>query len=135
MIWAAQEILVTRSNLEDKNTLMIELKNKVDELALHNEYQLRLKDMNYSEKIKVRCARCNLFTQGLAATLTCDVWKISRILLIRAIHVQRDVCSTWVFPRDDFAVVAFYHFNKSQEITEKFTQDLEQSKNKFELLR
>lgn len=49
-----QEILVTRSNLEDKNTLMIELKNKVDELALHNEYQLRLKDMNYSEKIKVR---------------------------------------------------------------------------------
>lgn len=49
-----QEILVTRSNLDDKNTLMIELKNKVDELALHNEYQLRLKDMNYSEKIKVR---------------------------------------------------------------------------------
>ncbi|CAM9657374.1 unnamed protein product [Scytosiphon promiscuus] len=68
-----QEILATRSNLEDKNTLMVELKNKVDELALHNEYQLRLKDMNYSEKIK--------------------------------------------------------------EITEKFTQDLEQSKNKFDLLR
>lgn len=45
---------MTRSNLEDKSTLMIELKNKVDELALHNEYQLRLKDMNYSEKIKVR---------------------------------------------------------------------------------
>ena len=44
---------MTRSNLEDKNTLMVELKNKVDELALHNEYQLRLKDMNYSEKIKV----------------------------------------------------------------------------------
>eukprot|EP00752_Nemacystus_decipiens_P016532 g14776.t1 len=70
---ASEEILVTRSNLEDKNTLMVELKNKVDELALHNEYQLRLKDMNYSEKIK--------------------------------------------------------------EITEKFTQDLEQSKNKFDLLR
>ncbi|CAM9161858.1 unnamed protein product [Discosporangium mesarthrocarpum] len=69
----SEEILVTRSNLEDKNTLMAELKNKVDELSLHNEYQLRLKDMNYSEKIK--------------------------------------------------------------EITEKFTQDLEQSKNKFELLR
>ncbi|CAN0368637.1 unnamed protein product [Ectocarpus sp. 12 AP-2014] len=70
---ASEEILVTRSNLEDKNALMVELKNKVDELALHNEYQLRLKDMNYSEKIK--------------------------------------------------------------EITEKYTQDLEQSKNKFDLLR
>ena len=32
---------------------MVELKTKADELALHNEYQLRLKDMNYSEKIKV----------------------------------------------------------------------------------
>lgn len=59
IVWMKQEILVTRSNLEDKTTLMMELKNKVDELALHNEYQLRLKDMNYSEKIKVRFA--NLF--------------------------------------------------------------------------
>ena len=45
----------------------------MDELTLHNEYQLRLKDMNYNEKIK--------------------------------------------------------------EVTEKFTQELEQDKNKFELLR
>jgi len=48
----AEEILVTKSDLEEKNTLMQELKNKVDELTLHNEYQLRLKDMNYNEKIK-----------------------------------------------------------------------------------
>lgn len=53
MAWITQEILVTRSNLEDRSTFMVELKNKVDELALHNEYQLRLRDMNYSEKIKV----------------------------------------------------------------------------------
>lgn len=61
LAWIAQEILVTRSNLEEKNTLMIELKNKVDELALHNEYQLRLKDMNYSEKIKVRLSIITCF--------------------------------------------------------------------------
>ncbi|CAM9492887.1 unnamed protein product [Chrysoparadoxa australica] len=48
----ADEILVTLTDLEDKNTLMGELKNKVDELALHNEYQLRLKDMTYSEELK-----------------------------------------------------------------------------------
>ncbi|KAF1332535.1 Wd domain-containing protein, partial [Globisporangium splendens] len=48
----AEEILVTKSDLEEKNRLMNELKTKVDELALHNEYQLRLKDMNYKEKIK-----------------------------------------------------------------------------------
>lgn len=58
--------MVTRSNLEDKNTLMVELKNKVDELALHNEYQLRLKDMNYSEKIKVRELR-SIIHRAIAA--------------------------------------------------------------------
>jgi len=69
----AEEILVTKSDLEEKNSLMQELKNTVEELTLQNEYQLRLKDMNYNEKIK--------------------------------------------------------------EVTEKFTQELEQDKNKFELLR
>jgi maltodextrin utilization protein YvdJ len=29
-----------------------ELHTKVDELKLHNDYQLKLKEMNYSEKVK-----------------------------------------------------------------------------------
>ncbi|TMW62220.1 hypothetical protein Poli38472_009713 [Pythium oligandrum] len=48
----SEEILVTKSDLEEKNALMLELKNKVDELMLHNEYQLRLKDMTYNENLK-----------------------------------------------------------------------------------
>lgn len=32
--------------------MMLELKNKVDELTLTNEYNLRLKDMTYAERIK-----------------------------------------------------------------------------------
>ena len=35
-----------------QNTQMSELKTRVDELKMENEYQLRLKDMNYNEKIK-----------------------------------------------------------------------------------
>ena len=31
---------------------MSELKTRVEELKMENEYQLRLKDMNYNEKIK-----------------------------------------------------------------------------------
>jgi cilia- and flagella-associated protein 57 len=69
----AEEVLVTKGDLEEKNSLMHELEGQVDELTLHNEYQLRLKDMDYNEKIK--------------------------------------------------------------EVTEKFTQDLEQHKNRYELLR
>ena len=69
----SEEVLVTKGDLEEKNALMHELEGQVDELTLHNEYQLRLKDMDYNEKIK--------------------------------------------------------------EVTEKFTQDLEQHKNRYELLR
>ncbi len=31
---------------------MKELSDKVDELTLHNEYQMRLKEMNYQEQIR-----------------------------------------------------------------------------------
>ena len=31
---------------------MSELRTRVEELKMENEYQLRLKDMNYNEKIK-----------------------------------------------------------------------------------
>jgi WD40 repeat protein len=48
----AEEVLITRSDLEEKNTTMSELKTRVEELKMENEYQLRLKDMNYNEKIK-----------------------------------------------------------------------------------
>ncbi|XP_033738759.1 cilia- and flagella-associated protein 57-like [Pecten maximus] len=48
----AEEILITKSDLEEKNTMMSDLKTRNDELKLENDYQLRLKDMNYNEKIK-----------------------------------------------------------------------------------
>merc|ERR1711988_1417661 len=51
MPWS-EEVLITRSDLEEKNTSMAENRAKVEELQLHNEYQLRLRDMSYSEKVK-----------------------------------------------------------------------------------
>jgi len=35
-----------------QNTTMAELKTRVEELRMENDYQLRLKDMTYNEKIK-----------------------------------------------------------------------------------
>ncbi|XP_063795375.1 cilia- and flagella-associated protein 57 [Pseudophryne corroboree] len=48
----AEEVLITSSDLEEKNQVMLELKTRVEELKMENEYQLRLKDMNYNEKLK-----------------------------------------------------------------------------------
>lgn len=46
-----EEILVTRADMNARSKQVQELKNAVDELTLNNEYQLRLKDMNYKEKV------------------------------------------------------------------------------------
>mmetsp|Transcript_155 Transcript_155/g.483 ORF Transcript_155/g.483 Transcript_155/m.483 type:complete len:1201 (-) Transcript_155:691-4293(-) len=48
----AEEILVTKSDLEEKTAMMNDLKQKVEELTLQNEYQLRLKDLTHQERIK-----------------------------------------------------------------------------------
>eukprot|EP00752_Nemacystus_decipiens_P017107 g15323.t1 len=46
-----EEILVTKTDIKIQSKQMQGLKNAVDELMLNNEYQLRLKDMNYKEKM------------------------------------------------------------------------------------
>merc|ERR1712048_646348 len=48
----AEEVLVSRGDLEEKNREIIELKTRVDELKMENEYQLRLKDMSQEDKMK-----------------------------------------------------------------------------------
>ena len=44
--------MVSKADLEERSGSIQSLRNKVEELTLNNEYQLRLKDMNYKEKIK-----------------------------------------------------------------------------------
>uniref|UniRef100_H2ZKC8 Cilia- and flagella-associated protein 57 n=1 Tax=Ciona savignyi TaxID=51511 RepID=H2ZKC8_CIOSA len=48
----AEEILITKSDLEEKVGKADMSHCQVEELKMENEYQLRLKDMNYNEKIK-----------------------------------------------------------------------------------
>eukprot|EP01038_Epipyxis_sp_PR26KG_P004822 gene4822-6757_t len=48
----SEEVMVTRVELEDLKIAVSELQTKVEELINQNDYQLKLKDMNYSEKIK-----------------------------------------------------------------------------------
>ena len=55
----AEEILVTKTDLEEKTQTMVDLKTKVEELTMQNEYQLRLQDLNYSEKMKETTEKFN----------------------------------------------------------------------------
>eukprot|EP00198_Chlamydomonas_reinhardtii_P011942 XP_001701279.1 flagellar associated protein [Chlamydomonas reinhardtii] len=48
----AVEVLVTRSELDEKRSRMSELEQQVAELTMQTEYQLRLKDLHLQERVK-----------------------------------------------------------------------------------
>ncbi|NXV92299.1 CFA57 protein, partial [Calonectris borealis] len=48
----AEEVLIMRSDIEEKSQAMLDLQIRVKELQTENHYQLRLKDMYCNEKIK-----------------------------------------------------------------------------------
>jgi hypothetical protein len=48
----AEETLVARSDMEEKQATINEMKNKYDELTLQHEYQTKLRELNHSEKTK-----------------------------------------------------------------------------------
>lgn len=46
------QVLVTKSDLEEKAVQMAELRAKVDELQSQNDYQLRLKELAHTDKLQ-----------------------------------------------------------------------------------
>ncbi|KAL7748950.1 Cilia- and flagella-associated protein 57 [Sorochytrium milnesiophthora] len=48
----AEELLMTKSDLEEKKSTITELKTRLDELKIEHDYQLRLKDMFLQDKLK-----------------------------------------------------------------------------------
>lgn len=57
---------------------MMELKDKAEELALNNEYQLRLEDMNHSQKIKVYFAFST--PNRFGSCISCQYWDANMAL-------------------------------------------------------
>ena len=51
VVWS-DDVLVSRASLDEASHLLVELRSRVDELSASNDYQLRLHEMNYSEKVK-----------------------------------------------------------------------------------
>ena len=48
----AEEILISKSDLEEKNATINELRTKVEELKLDMDYQQRRREIKHEEKIK-----------------------------------------------------------------------------------
>ncbi|NXK54674.1 CFA57 protein, partial [Chauna torquata] len=63
----AEEVLIMRSDIEEKSQAMLDLQIRVKELQTENDYQLCLKDMNCNEKIK---ELEEIFTQEMSSLKT-----------------------------------------------------------------
>ncbi|NXV71523.1 CFA57 protein, partial [Atlantisia rogersi] len=63
----AEEVLIMRSDIEEKSQAMVDLQIRVKELQTENDYQLSLKDMYCNEKIKELEDK---FTQEIASLQT-----------------------------------------------------------------
>ncbi|TPX41520.1 hypothetical protein SeMB42_g05538 [Synchytrium endobioticum] len=48
----ADEILITKSDMEEKAASTLELQRSLEELKLEHEYQIRLRDMSFGERLK-----------------------------------------------------------------------------------
>ncbi|XP_017656671.1 cilia- and flagella-associated protein 57 isoform X2 [Nannospalax galili] len=96
----AEEVLVTKTDMEEKAQVMLELKMRVEELKMENEYQLRLKDMNYSEKIKELTDK---FTQEMESLQT-------KNQVLKAEKEKQDV----------------YHRERMENLVDKQNQELQE---------
>ncbi|XP_040421977.1 cilia- and flagella-associated protein 57 isoform X3 [Cygnus olor] len=74
----AEEVLIMRSDIEEKSQAMLDLQIRVKELQTENDYQLHLKDMNYNEKIK---ELKDIFTQEIGSLKTKHQLDLSENLL------------------------------------------------------
>ncbi|XP_051989486.1 cilia- and flagella-associated protein 57 [Xyrauchen texanus] len=102
----AEEILITKSDLEEKVKIMQDLKTRVDELQEENKYQLSLRDMSYKEKIKELTEKC--------------------IQQINSLNAEKEVLKT------EKEKQQAAHFKALSEIMEKHAkeqQDLESTNN------
>ncbi|KAK2914532.1 cilia- and flagella-associated protein 57 [Channa argus] len=105
----SEEILVTKSDLEDKARNMLELKMHLEELQMENEYQLRLKDMNYNEKLKEISDK---FTQQIESLKTTQ----------QAMKVEME--KQELEHRESFAEVTVKHAKELKDLELSYSQKL-----------
>lgn len=105
----AEEILIARSDIEEKNATINEMKNKYDELTLQHEYQMKLKELNHSEKMKELVEKMNH---------DIDAWKIKYDALVQ----EKNEAEMQAL--DNTRQLEAKHLAKTQEMDRKYQQKI-----------
>ncbi|ORX56083.1 WD40 repeat-like protein [Piromyces finnis] len=116
----SNEVLVTRSDLEEQNINISELTRKIEELKLEHEYQMRLKDMNFNDTLKEIVER---YTKEI------DELKVSSVIL------KGEKEKVEILQSDKWAKFKQNNHNELQELDTKFTKQLIKQYDKYSKLK
>ena len=136
----ADEILITKTELEEKNILIDELKQKVDESKTECAYQLRLKDNQNAETLKDMSKKSQIERQQSKSemnklSLEIDNMKKNRLLElddidkknVKEMLAQSDTYKAKLVVEYDKYDKLMAEYNKIKEASVKKVEDLEKS--------
>lgn len=94
MLWLKEEVLNVCSCVYFQTQHMLEMKMRLEELQMENEYQLRLKDMNYNEKLR---ELSDNFVQQIESLKTSQ--QVCLCYMRAQLHIDLQLKGQNVFPR------------------------------------
>ena len=133
----AEEILITKTELEGKNILIDELKQKVDESKTECAYQLRLKDNQNAESLKEMSKKSQVERQQSKSemnklTLEIDNMKKSRILELDDIQMKNE--KDMIEQSDSYKAKLVVEYDKYDNLLGEYNKIKEASIKKVEEL-
>ena len=136
----AEEILITKTELEEKNILIDELKQKVDESKTECAYQLRLKDNQNAETLKEMAKKSQVEKQQMKSemnklSLEIDNLKRDKVVVVddlknkneRLLIEQADTYKTKLVTEYDKYEKLESEYEKIKKASVKKVEDLEKS--------
>ncbi|KAL6600059.1 WD40 repeat-like protein [Neocallimastix sp. 'constans'] len=116
----SNEVLITRSELEEQNINIAELTRNIEELKMEYEYQMRLKDMNFNDNLKEIVEKYNIEIEEL---------KISTI------RTKEEKEKALIIQEDQWNNTKEKYHTELQELDSKYTKKLIKQYEKFNKLK
>ncbi|KAI9190309.1 Cilia- and flagella-associated protein 57 [Blastocladiella emersonii ATCC 22665] len=116
----ADEVIVTKSDLEEKTAAINEMRTRLEELKIEQDYQLRLKDMYLQDKLK---------------ELTNDLTKVIESLKISSVVQRSEKEKEEAKHKDDFQLLLTRNTRALRDLENRNNQQLMVEYEKFQALQ
>ncbi|KAJ3361066.1 Cilia- and flagella-associated protein 57 [Allomyces arbusculus] len=116
----ADEVIVTKSDLEEKTAAIHELRTRLEELKMEHDYQLRLKDMHLQDRIK---------------ELTSELTKVIETLKISSVVLRSEKDKEEAKHKDDYQMLVTRNARELRDAENRNNQQLMNEYEKFQTLQ